>query len=567
MRIAALTTAPAYFTARAAASPGQPEPLDRADLSAPPPNPWPALAAAGVLSPNGVSGPVGAVLQGQLRQDFLETLRRLEKGGVQFHEQYNRFLLSPSYPEVTAERALNVLEESPQNLCLSRPGKEVHNASLQELKMLDCDLGAGPQILSPDERATWEAARSLKEAGFQLRYYYRDESLGQMVQRLGRGEQLQLEKDKQILVVSSFQQMAAADFFYGSGQETNLLERPEEARRLRQAERQGVELLDDTTPISAYNVHIEPPEELGARLGKGIAVSIDASQLQDLPALTARLTELDAIAQRVLAPAYARHDAMPVYFPTVDARFGAEVTAAATAELVQASRNSGNVRPLADRLMDAASDDYDLAAKAVAVGRVLRASGMEEAQDCADQMARLKRTRALTPRQNEEVQQLYPRILGATGTFSGSLQALDLLRLPVTDETRDDRLASFLRLAATRPSEAVDLYRSVLAERAPSEGLQVTETRMRRLLASVQPDQTADLALEAFCFIQSGLREGQYSSSRADEMADTFATQMVLHADPERAMAAIVAQSGSASSVEQREDSVLVGGVRVRRKN
>lgn len=570
----ARATAPAFPDPVAPALSDRVEPGDQAlaafpgrveqPADPPLPNPWPALASAGAL----VNGPVGVALQGQLRQDLLAALRRLEQGGARFHERHDRFILAPTFPQVPAERALALLEGKPDRLSLSRSGEEPKPTTLREMKLLDAELGAGPQIFTGQERELFDAARGMQEAGWELSRYHQATPPAQAVDLLARGAEVRFVRGDTLVLAQSWQELAAVEFFHGTGQALSSLERPEEAALLRAAERSGLGFLADSKPVSAYSAHIEPPSLLGARLGEGVAVALQPGELGDLEGLTRRLRELDSISQRVLEPAFQKHGKPPLYFPFVEGS-SPELAAGVTAELARAAGSPGQITGMVERLARGATGDYDLACRTVAVARVLELAGEGQARACLDQMERLERTRLLSPAQSQEMEALYPRILAATGSFSGSLQAFDLIRLPVAGESQEDRLASFLRLVASRPTrraaEAVDLYRAVLAERFSPEGLAPTEARLRSLLASVPPDQPADLALEAFRFLQSGLREGLYEPARADEMAAAFSCEIVLHGDAERAMRALQALPGSTSLVQEREDSVIVGGVRIRR--
>ncbi|GMU58162.1 MAG: hypothetical protein AMXMBFR33_73080 [Candidatus Xenobia bacterium] len=534
--------------------------------------PWESLRSSGALRSGAsvaaaasvTTGPVGPVVTEEVHRQLLAAVDRIERGGATFERRQERFLsfLEPRYLPLTEGAPVCEPDGTVSDLMVTEPGNSRRMVTdLRDLQLLDCQYGAGPEALSPQEQPMLLAATRLHELS--TRHW---QSPCRQLDRLQRAQPVVLDLPGGAVRVENLDELALMDYLRGSGQGVENLRQPEQARRLKSAREAGLELTLDGRDADPPELYRKPQETLCAARGEGLAVPIEAEELDDLPRLATRLERYEQVFEERILPAHARfgRDHRPRVYPRLlvekGAGFSLEVTAMVLAELLsrgpeRAWEAEPEAEKLAEGLLATASDDLDLALKTLRISRVYSHQGLSQAQQHLAELAGLP--------QRADLLDAFRRVVAGTRGLEAAVEGLELARIPVAQESMNDRLALFEQLSRCLPPEQRDettpLYRMILAQRHPSDSLQATGKRFLELRSLTGDEE----AREAFRRIQ----EQAHDPAEADRMVFELAQALLMEQDRKEALARILGQTDlPQSQVETRADSVLVGGVRVRRK-
>lgn len=537
-----------------------------------PVEPWATLRSAGALrtgaslaaAASATPGPAGPVVTEQVHRDLLAVLDRVERGGATFERRQERFLsfLEPRYLPLTEDATVFQPDATVSDLVVTEPDSSRRLVSdLRDLQLLDCQYGAGPQALGPEEQPMLQAATRLHELS--TRHW---QSPCRQLDRLQQAQPVVLDLPGGAVRVENLDELALMDYLRGSGQGVENLRLPGQARRLKSAREAGLELTLDGRDVDPPELYRKPQDSLCAARGEGLAVPIKAGELDDLPALLARLERHEQVFRERILPAHARfgRDHRPRVYPRLlvekGAEFSLEVPAMVLAELLsrgpeRAWEAEPRAEKLAEGLLEKASDDLDLALKTLRISRVYTRQGLSEAEQHLAELAALP--------QRADLRDAFERVVAGTSSLEAAVEGLELVRIPVGVEPMNERLELFEQLSRCLPPEQKDattpLYRMILAQRHPCDSLQVTGKRFLEL-RSVTGDEEAR---EAFRRIQ----EQAHDPAEADRMVNELVRALLMEPDHKQALGRILGQTDlPQSQVETRGDSVLVGGVRVKRK-
>ncbi|MCE7873043.1 hypothetical protein DYH09_22060 [bacterium CPR1] len=598
-----LTLRPTFATSRPSA-PAEATPADPGDQvqlqSTSLANPWPDLAQAGVLvAGSTVGGPIGTVITETARQDLLQAFRRLEQSGVKF-EYRRRFVLPfglrPRYLELTADKACeHVLSQKPDKLDrlqITTPGADRRRVTaLRDLQFADAVLGH--DVLTGEDKTRLEILRSLEANDYKPTsgsYYYYDEDERrpsdtlEHLRGLAAGQDIYFTAPGNERVAAKAETLSALDYFCGSGKDRGLKD-PALAEDLKQAQEKGFEFFSDRDQLDARSVYLQQAKNTWAREGKGVLLSVSRDELADLPALSERLAEYDAVYREVLSGAYAEvgWGRDTVYFPEIVAqggeKFPLRVAAAVYAELLRGSRKGDDdhyrvderVGGLTRKLFAECATPFELARKAALVSTTYASQGYQQANRVLSQTQEVIAARAAnSPQRQEQLEDLFFSLLSASGSIAAASEGMDLVRISVGSESQEDRIRLFTDIARRLPAGSTDqtsfCYRTILAERAGSESLAATGERFCKLLEGMAVGRHQDQATEVFAYFQQDLREGKSDTRQTDQRVTQFLQSLVLHDDVEKALKASFGGATSQGSVAQQEDAVVIGGVRVPRR-
>lgn len=507
---------------------------------------------------------MGPVVTEQVQRDLLAVLDRIQRGGNTLERRQERFFsfLEPRYLPLTEEATVFQPDGTVSDLVVTEPDNSRRLVTdLRDLQLLDCQYGAGPGALSPEEQPLLQAATRLHELS--TRHW---QSPCRQLDRLQQNQPVLFDLPGGAVRVENLDELALMDYLRGSGQGLENLRHPDQARRLKSAREEGLELTLDGRDADPPELYRKPQDTLCAARGEGLAVPIQPEELDDLPTLLARLERHEQVFKERILPAHARFDrdhpprVYPRFLVEKASSFSLEVGAMVLSELLsrgpqRAWEAEPEAEKLAEGLLDRASDDLDLALKTLRISRVYSRQGLSEAQQHLDALTVLP--------QRADLLDAFRHVVATTRGLEAAVEGLELVRIPAGQESMNERLELFEQLSRCLPPEQRDettpLYRMILAQRHPSDSLQGTGKRFLDLRSLTGDEE----AREAFMRIQ----ELAHDPAEADRMVFELVQALLLEQDRKEALGRILGQTDlPQSQVEARADSVLVGGVRVRRK-
>ncbi len=587
--------------ARATSAESSPAPADQVQLSGTPPtaNPWPELEKAGVLSASSsIGGSIGSVITQTVRQDLVKALQRLEAGGAKL--EYRRriplpFGLRGRYEEFSAEKAADfIARKKPDGLNrleITMPGVARRQVrSLKDLQFADAVLGAN--VLNATDKRNLECIQSLEKAGFKAsnynNYYYDEapppaDALEQL-RTLDYGRETYFEAPGGGQVSAGKDSLPALDFFRGSGQDRGL-KSPDFAQKLKDAEAGGFKFRYDRNEIDSFRAYQIELKDSWVRKGDSVMIPVSKDDLSDLGKLTRAIDEADEVFDEVLAGAFkdagtAKENA---YFPGIvregAQKFPIKVAAAVYAEMLRGARKgnddsyrtSERVNTLSKKLYDECNTPFELARKTALVSDTFARHGYEAATKILKQTQEVITSRAASnPQRQEALEDLFFTLLSATGSIGAASEGMDLVRISVGSETQEDRTRLFQALARRLPAGSTDqtafCYRTVLAERLQTETLAATGERFCKLLEGMAVGRHQDRAAEVFTYFQQSMRDGGGDPKQTDSRVTQFLQNLVIHDDVDKALTSSFGGTTSQGSVQQTEDAIVIGGVRVPRR-
>jgi hypothetical protein len=252
--------------------------------------------------------------------------------------------------------------------------------------------------------------------------------------------------------------------------------------------------------------------------------------------------------------------------------FSAPVADAAACELLQSaaigglsSYNVEKVWQLAAKVGEFARDDYQLACLAKGIAPLLENGKQEDADRALMRLVNFEKERELT----DEEQTTLLTLVHGTRSLSAAQEGMDLVRIPLSDETLEQREQVFLNLgrylAPAENHRTAEFYRTVLAEKLPEENLATTGDRLGRIYHACATENRANQALGAFRSIQRKLREEPHTPEQANQVVQKFLNALLLGRDTKGALASLDDPT-QGNSVAQGERHVVIGGIRVPRR-
>jgi hypothetical protein len=583
------TAAPPRHAPRATGTTPATGPQDTVVLTAPQ-TPWPELERAGLVGATApIPGNIGQSLSTLARQGLLDAIARLEANGVSFERKrpLRIPLVMEKFVPASAEEVVDALARSRSRIAFSRKPSimappyqttlaENHTPlrNLDDLRGLDGAYGAGPASLPAGERAAMEAAADLTTAGWAIgsgfipAAYQRDIFQPfQTWQRLHAGIPVHAAKTSDRACVQA------------NGDELLILDRLATGHDRGTPHRETVDAL---IALRQQGVRTGPPAaELATwrtlaagqttRLGRSTSanVPVEAHDLADPDAIAARIRRLDDLCadyldERISRTINAARDLDPLYdhLDRPGTKYGPETRAAALRDLYPAASNRHGyletkfLIDLEKRLEDSAADELELKwriqdslrplAHARYPGEVMK---VPDPSPGPPQTADRKR---LTEK--------YRALLKATRSEVAASDGLDLVRMPVGDETEDERTRLFLDLAAARADgrHAADDYRAVMQHRRPNQSLleagRIYGEVARAVSASREPGRCADI----FAALQDIARQ-----RALPDPAAAFADALAVSGTVDDALAAL--RKGDARpAITTDGGDLVIGGVRLR---
>lgn len=559
--IAALSTPVFVRPARATAPPAPEDP-----------NPWPALergiALARTASTNGT---------GALAPALEQALQRFDKAKCTFHT--DSFKPDPVLPQ---EAIMKILEGSTVKVAFSS-GAMAKLKGMADLRVLDGLVGLGPQVLDQDEKDFLQVWDSLGSRGFKPRHYGSDpqdpraDKL-EALQNLRTGSTISLETPGNgTCSAKTLDELKAMDFISG-GPEWPVADL-EKARTLRSAQDRGLIFYSYSSPKNAYEAYKSSDPTLSVSRAGSPRLTLTLEQLKDAQGTDQLFQQASEFHQQRLGKLYEQLKVTdnPPQIPTawVDMRrrFSPEVADAAACELLQAAviggqQNWYNVEKvwgLAAKVGEFARDDYQLACLAKGIAPLLENGKQEDADRALMRLVNFEKERELT----DEEQTTMLTLVNGTRSISAAQEGMDLVRIPLSDETLEQREQVFLNLGRSlAPAEnhrTAEFYRTVLAEKLPDENLGRTGDRLGRIYHACAAENRANQALSAFRSIQRKLRAQPHTPEEADKVVQKFLNALLLGRDTKSAIASLDDPTQGAS-VAQGERHVVIGGIRVPRK-
>lgn len=568
---------------------------------------WSALERAGVLGgSSATNSPVGAALTGETRQALLEMLQRLERNGVRFETQ-TPGARPGTHDSLSAEAFAGLLEGDTsvfQGLYTVSLDEHQHirMLTIDDLRLLDAYKGAGPEAF-PQRAAAVAAVQSLEARGFDFQTYPVKEVVGGSYPGKGgyacllgvvRGDSTYLVDAsgvRRVGSVSSDEGLLAHDFFHGSGIDRGLRDGAL-AVRVREADTTGAGFSEGESDLRLLEL-TEAWKALadgGSLLygpKTGVKVSVTGADLADRATLEARLAQATDIATRYAAPALANTlaaDQQQGFVSAVldrGASHGTDAIAALLSELVRAERETVALDPVTNAIADLDSvlalehDSAQLASLVVLFRAALAETGHRGKALEAIRAARSElETRAGSTSEQARLRALLVRLVETTRSLSTALEALDLVRIAVGQESEETRLKLFLDLAAAAPrpvsAHSTRHYRECLVQRLPTETLVETGQRLLSVLHLLTLTGQHDRAVEVFAFVQQGLREGRFGTLSADDVMRGLSEKVLLTRSIDDALTALAAPQASHlphdGQVQNGTDAVIIGGVKIAKK-
>lgn len=562
--ISALGPSPFVRPLRSSAAPVEP---------ASEPNPWPALekglSTTYSLSANGT---------GALAPALEQALQRFQKAGLSFAT--DSFKPDPVLPR---EAIAKILEGSTVKVAFQN-GAMAKLKGMADLRVLDGLVGLGSGVLTQAEQETLQAWDSLASRGYAPRTFGSDPVDGRAqklaaLQDLRNGSSVTLAgPGDETQTFKTPEELKALDFLSG-GPEWPLPE-PEKARTLRQASEHGLIFYRYSRACTPYDQYKDSEPVVSVGRAGTPRISLSLEQLQNLPATDALLADASAFHTARLGALYDQLKVtespapLPLAWNQLRQRFSPEVAEAVAAEMLESAAIGGQgtgwysiekVWQLSARMGEFARDDYQLACLAKGLAPLLETGKLEDADRALLRLVKFERERELT----DPEQTTLMTLLEGTRSVSAAQEGTDLVRIPLSDESLEQREQVFLSLARSlAPSQShrtAEFYRCVLAEKVRGESLATTGARLESIHHACQTDNRENQALGAFRSIQRILRENPHTAEQADEVVQKFLHALLLGRDTKTALSSL--QDGKqAASVQAGERHVTVGGVRVPRR-
>lgn len=537
-----------------------------------PSNPWPALekglTAARTVSVNG-TGALAPVME--------QALQRYTSAGCTFHTDS----FKPD-PMLSHDAVLSVLEGTSVKVAFDS-GAMVRLKSMADLRILDGMVGLGPQVLEPGEKEFLQVWDSLGSRGYAPRHYGSDPVDARADKLDGlrdfrNSSSITLEDpSKETVTAKSLDELKALDYMSG-GSEWPLADL-DKARTLRNASQAGQIFYRYGNPRAPYDQYKNTEPEIWVGRAGTPRIAVTLEELKDQKATDELLEQARDFHQGRLKTIYEQLKVtdnpppIPRQWTDMRRKFTPTVAEAAAAELLQAaalggqssSYNVDKVWALAGRMGEFARDDYQLACLARGLAPILENQKQEDAERAMLRLVTFERERELT----DEEQTTLLTLVNGTRSIGAATEGMDLVRIPLTGETLEEREQVFLNLgqhlSPTQNHRTAEFYRTVMAEKLPADSLATTGNRLGRIHHACQAEHREDKALGAFRAIQRQLREKPHTAEQAEEVVQKFLSALLLGRDVKGALAA--AEEGkTASGVQEGERQVIIGGVRVPRR-
>ncbi len=271
--IASLGSNPLWRQPARSAPPDAPASGPTDSVTTTPVEPWATLrslrsGAAAAAAASQPPGPIGPVVTEQVHRDLLAVVDRIQRGGAILERRQERFLsfLEPRYLPLTEDATVFQPDGTVSDLVVTEPHSSRRLVTdLRDLQLLDCQYGAGPGALGPEEQPMLQAATRLHELS--TRHW---QSPCRQLDRLQQNQPVLLDLPGGAVRVENLDELALMDYLRGSGQGVENLRQPAQARRLKSAQEAGLELTLDGRDADPPELYRKPQDTLCAARGDGV---------------------------------------------------------------------------------------------------------------------------------------------------------------------------------------------------------------------------------------------------------------------------------------------------------
>ncbi len=509
---------------------------------------WERAERAGLMVSFGAlpePGLTAALAQASLNEGLVQELEALEELGAEF-TTYKRTLLGSRETAITASEAATRLEKD-ADLFLQRPGGEGlgNIKSLAEVRHFQNLLKGQPDqellqaveaIPSPhrDNRSVTKAyCRAASGQGIRLWLPWREPEPDEYLTHFSVPE-----------IFTNRDHILAFSHFVFDGPKTGLASEP--AERLGQLVEEG--LMCGFEAFHAYT-GLKPEVEL-SRAG-GLLLPPEA--FDDLEAVT----ELARRYRRVMAryptlelPKKLRREPSPF---SIESRAEAFDTLLEAAQRRNLETGSADAARVFDSLLTSSRNEIDFLARLDSVAQTLAYEGPEDAAAQASQ--------SRTYIQDSE-QALFEHLSASMGAGRDARQAVNLVRIPIAQESQQERLAIVEQLASRLPEERKhltdDLYQALLIHRLPDQPLTEAAEDFVEVLEACLSLEKPNLTVPVFAATQKA------PAAQRSQLIRSFAHAAIISDSVEEAFRSLASQQdGLSASLQVGEDEIIINGVSI----
>lgn len=518
---------------------------------------WTEIDQAGVLGATGlVPGAIGAVLSSSTKAALKEIVHEIAGKGVKFTTHGDR--------ELSVRKVMGKIEEAHRDiygLFAQAPGEE-RNFGVSQLSKL---LALHEAVVHPEALGE-QFPQTLRRLQSQRHNSSVDEGLVQsQVEILGGGYlhagAFEQYADPSYIEARHLNDLNAISYFQTSNA-LALDALPDQPEAQKYKELANRELMGAWSAMAAYR---ERPAELKLGPNGGGPKLVVPGDWVDQPERAEKFyRQFEASLKRHVLPVFAAgrisSSEVPEPLCQLSGKFGLEprlaVYGAIVKALVEGEHSGWQAEPAFEvyqGLEKQCSSSYELATKLKAIEPVLLSGGSEAALKSLEQLSRM--VKSPDPAESSA----FEKLLAATGSLDSAATGLTSVRIPLAEETLEERAEAFAGLAEQLDPElrhlTPDLYNELLVLRDRTRPFVESAVRFRKVLGGCAALKQTGLAPAVFKLVQEQVtRDGPEAVEAA--IAE-FHKQSLLSNDLMQALQPIQQVTGDEISFE--EDWITVG--------